>query len=85
VASPLCCNLTLWLERIGEAIFSLMPPKAITSSIFLGLEVGVDGENVAAAVRGVFLPSVVCFSPPVGAISGISRLPFPTVPLLGES
>jgi hypothetical protein len=85
VASPLCCILSLWLERIGDAIFSLMPPKAMTSSIFMDLEVGVDGEKVVTAIRGVFLPSSACFSPPDGAFSEISKLLLPTAPLHGES
>jgi hypothetical protein len=85
VASPLGCILTLWLERIGEAIFSLMPPKAMTSSFFLGLEVGVEGEDVVAAIRVEFLPSVASFSFSDGAASGPSRPPIPATPLHGES
>jgi hypothetical protein len=40
------------VSRTGDAIFSLIPPKAITSSILLDLDDGVDGENGATAIRG---------------------------------
>jgi hypothetical protein len=85
VASPLGCILTLWLERVGEAIFSLMPPKAMTSSFFLGLAVGVEGEDAVAAIRVDVLPIVAAFPFPDVAASRPSRPPIPAVPLHGES
>jgi hypothetical protein len=63
VASPLCYIFTLWLERTGDASFSLIPPKAIMSSIFFGLEDGVEGEKGTAAIHGV------SFSHPAGGAS----------------
>jgi hypothetical protein len=85
VASPLGCILTLWLERIGETIFSLIPPNAITSSFFLGVADGVEGEDVVAAIRDDGLPKVAVFSFPDDAAAGPSRLPIPAAPLRGES
>jgi hypothetical protein len=85
VASPLGCILTLWLERIGETIFSLMPPNAITSSFFLGLAVGIEGEDTVATIRVEDLSVVSAFSFPDEAAVGPSRLPIPAVPLHRES
>jgi hypothetical protein len=59
VASPLGYILTLWLERIGDVIFSLIPPNAMTSSSLLDC---VDGEKGAAAICGEELTSVARFS-----------------------
>jgi hypothetical protein len=84
VASPLCCILTLWLERPSEAIFSLMPPKAMMSSILLDLDVGVDDEKGAAAIRGAPLPSNAPFSRPVGVVSEDFELMHPSSLLKGE-
>jgi hypothetical protein len=53
------CILTLWLERIGDVISSLIPPNAMTSASFLD---GVDGEKGAAAIRGEVLTSGARFS-----------------------
>jgi hypothetical protein len=54
------CIITLWLERIGDASISLIPPNAMISSSLLD---GVDGENGAAAICGEALTSVARFSP----------------------
>jgi hypothetical protein len=53
------CILTLWLERIGDVNFSLIPPNAMTSSSLLD---GVDGEKGAATICGELLTSVAHFS-----------------------
>jgi hypothetical protein len=84
MALPLCCILTLWHERTGDAIFSLMPQNAITSSILLDLDDDVYGEKEAAAIRGVPLPSGALFSHPKGAVSVVSQLPHPSSLFLGE-
>jgi hypothetical protein len=84
VASPLCCILTLWLECTGDAIFSLIPPNAITSSILLDLDDGVDGEKGATAIRGAPLPSDALFSHLAGVISEVFELTHPSSLLLGE-
>jgi hypothetical protein len=84
VASPLCCIFTLWLERTGEAIFSLMPPKAITSSILLDLEVGVEGEKGAAAIHGAPLPGSAPFLRPAGKVSEDFELMHPPSRVIGE-
>jgi hypothetical protein len=70
VASLLCCIFTLWLERTGEAVFSLIPPKAITSSIFLDLADGVGGEEGVAAIHGVPLMSTAPFLHPADEVAG---------------
>jgi hypothetical protein len=53
------CIFTLWLERIGDVIASLIPPNAMTSASFLD---GVDGEKGTAAIRGESLTSGARFS-----------------------
>jgi hypothetical protein len=70
VASLLCCIFTLWLERTDEAVFSLIPPKAITSSIFLDLADGMGGEEGVAAIHGVPLTSIAPFLHPAGEVAG---------------
>jgi hypothetical protein len=57
----------------------------MTSSFFLCLEIGVDGEEVVAAIRDAFLPRDACFSPSSGAVAEIPKLPYPAAPLLGEN
>jgi hypothetical protein len=61
-----------------------MPPNAITSSILLDLDDGVDGEKETAAIRGAPLPSSVLFSHPEGAFSIAFQLTHPSSLLLGE-
>jgi hypothetical protein len=80
----LCCILTLWLERTGDAIFSLIPPNAITSSILLDLDDGVDGKKGTMAIRGAPLPSDALFSHLAGVFSEVFELTHPSSLLLGE-
>jgi hypothetical protein len=84
VASPLCCIFTLWLERTGDANFSLIPPKAITSLILFGLDDGVEGEKGTAAIHGAPLPSIISFSRPAGEASEGFELMHPSFRAKGE-
>jgi hypothetical protein len=59
----LSCIFTLWLEHTGDASFSLIPPKAMMSSMLFGLEEGVKGEKGTAAIHDA------SFSYPAGGAS----------------
>jgi hypothetical protein len=84
VASPLSCIFTLWLERTGDAFFLLIPPKAITSSIFLDFAAEVGVEKCVTAIRDVALTSGSPFLRPSGEVAEGLELLHPSSREQGE-
>jgi hypothetical protein len=61
-----------------------MPPKAITSSVFLGLEDGVGDERGVAAIHGAPLSSSVPFLRPASEDAAGFGLMNPASRVIGE-